>query len=144
MPPKVEHAPEDFQKAFRAHNNFVEQLAIFLPIFVVFSLSVHVQYGFYLGLAWWVARVFYWVGYTSPNVENRVVPFLSSIAISVIMGLGTLAKAIWWLYNNNIELLTIFGIIVGSTVLLATILKQNENTLLKNRSSQAEPKTHEK
>lgn len=62
------HAPAvsghpDFERAFRAHQNTLEQTVMFLPVLWVASLFGQETIAAWLGYAWLVGRAWYLFGY---------------------------------------------------------------------------------
>ena len=53
----------DFERAFRAHQNTLEQTVMFLPLLWLVTLYGNEQYAAWLGYAWLVGRLWYVFGY---------------------------------------------------------------------------------
>ena len=53
----------DFERAFRAHQNTLEQTLMFLPVLWLATIYSKEQYAAYLGFAWLVGRLWYVFGY---------------------------------------------------------------------------------
>lgn len=53
----------DFERAFRAHQNTLEQTVMFLPVLWLATLYGNEQFAAWLGYAWLVGRVWYVFGY---------------------------------------------------------------------------------
>ena len=84
------HAPAtsghpDFDRAFRAHQNTLEQTVMFLPLLWLATIYCNEQYAAYLGYAWLVGRAWYLYGYIA-EAGNRGTGFMiSSIAMIVLL-----------------------------------------------------------
>ena len=84
------HAPAtsghpDFDRAFRAHQNTLEQTVMFLPLLWLATIYCNEQYAAYLGYAWLVGRAWYLYGYIA-EAGNRGPGFMiSSIAMIVLL-----------------------------------------------------------
>ena len=84
------HAPAtsghpDFDRAFRAHQNTLEQTVMFLPLLWLATMYCNEQYAAYLGYAWLVGRAWYLYGYIA-EAGNRGPGFMiSSIAMIVLL-----------------------------------------------------------
>lgn len=84
------HAPAtsghpDFDRAFRAHQNTLEQTVMFLPLLWLATIYCNEQYAAYLGYAWLVGRAWYLYGYIA-EAGNRGTGFIiSSIAMIVLL-----------------------------------------------------------
>lgn len=53
----------DFERAFRAHQNTLEQTVMFLPVLWLASIYGNEQYAAWLGYAWLLGRLWYIYGY---------------------------------------------------------------------------------
>lgn len=53
----------DFERAFRAHQNTLEQTVMFLPVLWLASIYGNEQFAAWLGYAWLLGRVWYLFGY---------------------------------------------------------------------------------
>lgn len=81
--------PPEFERAFRAHQNTMEQLVLFLPlVWIVATLFGDLWGGIYAA-AWVVGRIAYVIGYIK-DPEKRGVGFL----ISGLPSLAALVGAI--------------------------------------------------
>ena len=79
---------ENFERVVRVHENTLEQLVYFLPLFWVFSYFVDVQIGAVLGGIWILGRIIYAWGYYQA-AEKRAPGFaISSLAGMVLLGWG--------------------------------------------------------
>lgn len=80
----------DFERAFRAHMNTLEQAVIFLPVLWLASIYSKENIASYLGYAWIVGRVWYIVGYVK-EADKRSMGFL----VSALCFLGLLGMSLW-------------------------------------------------
>ena len=80
----------DFERAFRAHQNTIEQTVMFLPVLWLAALYGNEQYAAWLGYAWLVGRVWYLFGYVRAS-GNRGPGFI--IALLAWLALLLLAFA---------------------------------------------------
>jgi glutathione S-transferase len=87
--PAVNGHPE-FEKRFRAQQNTLEQLMLFLPSLWVFSLAVSPFWGGIIGLGFVVGRILYVAGYIRDPASREVGFVIGAVAV-VILLLGGLA-----------------------------------------------------
>ena len=78
------HAPAttgnvDFERVFRAHQNTIEQLVMFLPVLWLATLYCNEQWAAWAGYAWLLGRIWYLFGYVRPG-GNRGGGFVLSMA----------------------------------------------------------------
>lgn len=85
----------DFERAFRAHQNTLEQSVLFLPLLWIASLYGNEQYAVWLGYAWLVGRVWYLFAYISAT-GNRSAGFgiagAASIALLLVSFIGLVPR----------------------------------------------------
>ena len=85
----------DFERAFRAHQNTLEQSVLFLPLLWIAALYGNEQYAVWLGYAWLVGRVWYLFAYISPT-GNRSAGFgiasAASIALLLVSFIGLVPR----------------------------------------------------
>ncbi|MFN7717281.1 MAG: MAPEG family protein [Pseudanabaenaceae cyanobacterium] len=96
MPPKTT-GDENFERVYRAHQNTLEQLVLFLPSLWLFSWFISVSWGAILGGAWVVGRIAYAWGYYVAAEKRAAGNAIASLAGLVLM-IGTLisaGKLIW-------------------------------------------------
>lgn len=84
----------DFERAFRAHQNTLEQLAVFLPLVWIVAVLFGDMWGGIYAAVWVVGRVLYVIGYKA-GADKRSTGFtiatlaslaaLVASAVSVIM-----------------------------------------------------------
>ena len=80
----------DFERAFRAHMNTLEQAVAFLPVLWLASIYSNESVASYLGYAWVVGRVWYIVGYIK-EADKRSMGFL----VSFLCFFGLLGMSLW-------------------------------------------------
>jgi len=83
------HAPAitghpDFERAFRAHQNTLEQTVMFLPLLWLATIYSNEQYAAYLGYAWLVGRLWYVFGYIA-DAKKRSMGFMVSAIAQIIL-----------------------------------------------------------
>lgn len=79
----------DFERAFRAHMNTIEQTVVFLPVLWLASVySGYENIAGYLGYAWIVGRLWYIVGYVK-EADKRSMGFLvSALCFFILLGMS--------------------------------------------------------
>jgi glutathione S-transferase len=91
------HAPAtvghpEFERAFRAHANTVENLILYVPLLWMAAFFYGGQLPFWVGLVWIVGRVLYITGYTSNDTSKRApgayLGYASLAGLAVLTGLG--------------------------------------------------------
>lgn len=83
----------EFERAFRAHQNTMEQLVLFLPlVWIVATLFGDLWGGLY-ALAWVVGRIAYVIGYIK-DAEKRNVGFLISSLASLAALVGAVVAVV--------------------------------------------------
>ena len=80
----------DFERAFRAHMNTLEQAVIFLPVLWLATIYSNENIAGYLGYAWIVGRLWYIVGYIK-EADKRSMGFLLSVLCFFVL----LAMSLW-------------------------------------------------
>ena len=94
------HAPAitghpDFERAFRAHQNTLEQTIMFLPLLWLATMYSNEQYAAYLGYAWLVGRLWYVFGYIA-DAKKRSMGF----AISALAQIVLLVMSFWGIISQ--------------------------------------------
>ena len=74
----------DFERAFRAQMNTLEQLAIFLPVLWLATVYGNERQAMWAGYAWLVGRLWYILGYVSSE-KRRGPGFLVGILAYVFL-----------------------------------------------------------
>jgi glutathione S-transferase len=76
----------DFERIFRAQQNTLEHLVMFVPCMLLFSQFASPLWGAGIGLVWVIARVWYAVGYAAPTGRRRSLGYgISFAAIGVLL-----------------------------------------------------------
>lgn len=80
----------DFERAFRAHQNTLEQTVIFLPLLWLAAVYGNEQWAAWFGYAWLVGRAWYLYGYVhTADGRGRGGGFLvSMLAASALLVMG--------------------------------------------------------
>ncbi len=94
------HAPvtsghPDFDRAFRAHQNTLEQAVMFLPVFWLATIYSNEQYAAYFGYAWLLGRLWYVLGYIQAAGKRNMgflIGFLSFFALLVMSFWGIVGR----------------------------------------------------
>lgn len=84
------HAPAitghpDFERAFRAHQNTLEQTVMFLPLLWLATIYSNEQYAAYLGYAWLVGRLWYVFGYIADAKKRGMGFMIGAIALIILL-----------------------------------------------------------
>jgi len=80
---------EDFERVYRAHQNTLEQIVLFLPCLWLFSIFVNPNWGAILGAVWIVGRIAYAWGYYVEAGKRVAGNAIASLAMLALM-FGTL------------------------------------------------------
>ena len=91
-PPSISGNP-DFERAFRVHQNTLEQLVLFLPGLWMFAYYVHPLWGAGIGVVFIIGRFVYRAAYLQ-DPSNRGTGFTIGIAASAVLLLGGLIGAV--------------------------------------------------
>lgn len=89
VPAPATTGPPAWERLNRIHQNSIEQLVVFVPLFLVFSLTVHKTWGAVLGVVFVAARVVYAVGYARA-AEKRAAGAAMTSVVQILLGLGAL------------------------------------------------------
>jgi glutathione S-transferase len=81
---------KDFERVYRAQQNTLEHLVVFVPLLFLFSQYVSPTWGAGIGLVWVLARVWYALGYYAPTGKKRSAGFTLSVVALLLLLLGTL------------------------------------------------------
>jgi len=93
------HAPAtvgnaEFERAFRAHANTVENMILFIPLLWMAAFFYGGQLPFWIGLVWIVGRALYIAGYSLNDTSKRgpgaLLGYLSLAGLTVLAVLGLL------------------------------------------------------
>jgi glutathione S-transferase len=88
MPPQTT-GNEDFERVYRAHQNTLEQIVLFLPCLWLFSIFVNPNWGGIIGAFWIVGRIAYAWGYYIEASKRAAGNAIASLAMLTLM-FGTL------------------------------------------------------
>jgi len=88
------HGDENFERVFRAHQNSVEQMILFLPLLAIAAWLWGDRAAAIYGVVWSLGRVLYVEGYAR-EAGKRELGFLLSGALSLLVLLGLIATLIW-------------------------------------------------
>jgi glutathione S-transferase len=93
------HGPDAFNRVWRAHQNTLEQIVIFLPSLWLFAIVVNELWAAVLGLTWAVGRVLYVRGYAIA-AQKRAPGFAIAILSTAILLFGALGVTLWQLFSR--------------------------------------------
>ena len=80
----------DFERAFRAHQNTVEQVVMFLPALWLAAVYGNEQIAIYLGYAWVVGRLLYLYGYMREAGKRSMGFLINALAMLGLLILGVI------------------------------------------------------
>lgn len=78
----------DFERAFRAHQNTLEQTVMFLPLLWLATLYSNEQYAAYLGYVWLLGRLWYIFGYLAAAGKRSMGFLVSFFATMLLLGMA--------------------------------------------------------
>lgn len=81
--------PEAFMRIFRAQQNTLEQIVLFLPMLWLCAIYFNPLYATVLGIIWLGARIWYVLAY-SAETDKRKPPFIIAIIMTVLLFIGAL------------------------------------------------------
>ena len=88
------HGDENFERVFRAHQNTVEQMILFLPLLAVAAWVWGDLAAAIYGLVWSLGRILYVEGYARA-AGKRELGFMLSGALSLLVLLALLGTLAW-------------------------------------------------
>ena len=88
------HGDENFERVFRAHQNTVEQMIIFLPLLAVAAWLWGDLGAAIYGLIWSLGRILYVEGYAR-DAGKRELGFMLSGMLSLLVLVGLLGTLVW-------------------------------------------------
>jgi len=80
---------DDFERVYRAHQNTLEQIVLFLPCLWLFSIFVSPTWGAILGGIWIIGRIAYAWGYYIEAGKRAAGNAIASLSTLVLL-IGTL------------------------------------------------------
>ncbi len=90
--------PDAFNRVWRAHQNTLEQIVIFLPSLWLFATAVNEFWSGVLGLVWAIGRILYVRGYAIAP-EKRSTGFMIAILSTAVLLFGAVGKIAWNLFT---------------------------------------------
>ena len=91
---------EDFERVFRAHQNTLEWLPLYLPSLWLFALYWDSNVAAILGVVWIVGRVLYGLGYAKAAGSRSLGFMIQALAVAVLL-FGALGRIVWiWLQTG--------------------------------------------
>jgi glutathione S-transferase len=85
--------PPEFERVFRAHQNVLEWLPLFLPALWLFALAVSDQWAAIIGVVWSLARLGYVLAY-SKDASKRGPYFLIQFVAFIMLWIGALVTIV--------------------------------------------------
>lgn len=77
-----------FERAFRAHQNTLEQTIVFLPVLWLATIYCNEQYAAYLGYVWLVGRLWYVFGYIADAGKRSMGFMIGALAFLLLLGMS--------------------------------------------------------
>ena len=87
----------EFERAFRIHQNTVEQMVIFLPVLWLFGYYVHPLTGAGLGLVFVISRLIYRKTYLNDPTSRKAGFGIGALAMMVLLLGGLIGAIVSWL-----------------------------------------------
>lgn len=88
---------EDFERVFRAHQNTLEWLPMYLASLWLFAIFWSAQAAALIGLVWIVGRILYGLGYAKAAGSRSTGFMIQALATGVLL-FGALGRILWvWL-----------------------------------------------
>ncbi len=78
-----------WERLNRAHQNSLEQLVLFIPLFFAYCFNTGLQTGIVLGIVYLIARIIYAVGYVR-EAERRSTGAFLTFAVQVWLAVGAI------------------------------------------------------
>lgn len=97
--PAITGAPE-FERAFRIHQNTVEQLVIFLPALWLFGTYVHSLIGAGLGLLFVISRFIYRNSYMNEPTSRSTGFGIGALTMMILLFGGLIGAILSWTQNS--------------------------------------------
>jgi glutathione S-transferase len=87
----------EFERAFRIHQNTVEQLVIFLPALWLFGYYVHSLIGAGLGLVFVISRFIYRKGYLNDPTARATGFGMGALTMMILLFGGLIGAVLSWI-----------------------------------------------
>jgi len=87
----------EFERAFRIHQNSVEQMVIFIPALWLFGYYVHALIGAGLGLVFVIARFIYRKSYLNDPTSRTAGFSIGALAMMVLLLGGLIGAILSWI-----------------------------------------------
>ena len=87
----------EFERAFRIHQNSVEQMVIFLPALWIFGYYVDAQIGAGLGLLFVVSRLIYRRSYLSDPTSRTAGFGIGALTMMILLFGGLIGAILSWI-----------------------------------------------
>ncbi len=87
----------EFERAFRIHQNTVEQMVIFLPALWMFGYYVHAQIGAGLGLLFVISRLIYRRSYLTDPTSRTAGFGIGALTMMILLFGGLIGAVQSWL-----------------------------------------------
>ena len=91
---------EDFERVFRAHQNTLEWLPLYLPALWLFAFYWNDNIAAILGVVWIFGRIAYGMGYAKAARARSLGFMIQALAVAVLL-FGALGRIVWvWLQTG--------------------------------------------
>ena len=87
----------EFERAFRIHQNTVEQVVIFIPALWLFGYYVHALIGAALGLVFVISRLIYRKSYLSEPTTRATGFGIGALMMMILMIGGLIGAVLSWI-----------------------------------------------
>lgn len=88
---------EVFERYFRAHQNTMENLIIFIPSIIGFALYVHIEVAAALGVLFVIGRALYFAGYVKAPGSRAIGSMIAGLSLLVLLLGGFIGAVIAYL-----------------------------------------------
>jgi len=82
-----------WERLNRAHQNSIEQLVLFMPLFLAYCFNTGLQTGILLGIVYLIARILYAVGYVR-DPDRRAAGAFLTFAVQVWLAVGAVISLV--------------------------------------------------
>lgn len=88
---------EDFERVFRAHQNTLEWLPMYITSLWLFAIYWSAEAAAVIGLVWVIGRILYGLGYAKAAGSRSTGFMIQALATGVLL-FGALGRVVWlWL-----------------------------------------------